>query len=147
MRWLFFSKDGFWWKTTTNLRQKYLNNFYLPRFLSLNRFQYHHQSRRQTFLPSIHRSIGGTISAFRRLDTSFNGNISWKGSSGGRFANPILIPSDIPAFSHPSYPPWRSGWGRRTYFDNCVSQHLSGAGSSPFGSVGRDLNLQKLNYQ
>ena len=36
--------------------------------------------------------------------------------------------------------------GRRTYFDNCVSQHLSGAGSSPAGSVGRDLNLQKLNY-
>ena len=32
-------------------------------------------------------------------------------------------------------------------FDNCVSQHLSGAGSSPAGSVGRDLNLQKLNYQ
>ena len=31
--------------------------------------------------------------------------------------------------------------------DNCVSQHLSGAGSSPAGSVGRDLNLQKLNYQ
>ena len=35
---------------------------------------------------------------------------------------------------------------------NCVSQHLSGAGSSgagssPAGSVGRDLNLQKLNYQ
>ena len=29
----------------------------------------------------------------------------------------------------------------------CVSQHLSGAGSSPAGSVGRDLNLQKLNYQ
>ena len=28
-----------------------------------------------------------------------------------------------------------------------VSQHLSGAGSSPAGSVGRDLNLQKLNYQ
>ena len=27
------------------------------------------------------------------------------------------------------------------------SQHLSGAGSSPAGSVGRDLNLQKLNYQ
>ena len=26
-------------------------------------------------------------------------------------------------------------------------QHLSGAGSSPAGSVGRDLNLQKLNYQ
>ena len=36
---------------------------------------------------------------------------------------------------------------RRTFFDNCVSQHLSGAGSSPAGSVGRDLNLQKLNYQ
>ena len=35
---------------------------------------------------------------------------------------------------------------RRTYFDNCVSQHLSGAGSSPAGSVGRDLNLKKLNY-
>ena len=30
---------------------------------------------------------------------------------------------------------------RRTYFDNCVSQHLSGAGSSPAGAVGRDLNL------
>ena len=37
--------------------------------------------------------------------------------------------------------------GRRTYFDNCVSQHLSGAGWSPAGSVGRDFNLQKLNYQ
>ena len=36
--------------------------------------------------------------------------------------------------------------GRRTYFDNCVSQNLSGAGSSPGSSVGRDLNLQKLNY-
>ena len=32
-------------------------------------------------------------------------------------------------------------------FDNCVRQHLSGAGWSPTGSVGRDLNLQKLNYQ
>ena len=32
-------------------------------------------------------------------------------------------------------------------FDNCVRQHMSGAGSSPAGSVGRDLNLQKLNYQ
>ena len=32
-------------------------------------------------------------------------------------------------------------------FDNCVSQHLSGAGSTPTGSVGRDLNLQNLNYQ
>ena len=28
-----------------------------------------------------------------------------------------------------------------------ICQHLSGAGSSPAGSVGRDLNLQKLNYQ
>ena len=35
---------------------------------------------------------------------------------------------------------------KRTYFDNCVSQHMSGAGSSPAGFVGRDLNLQKLNY-
>ena len=43
--------------------------------------------------------------------------------------------------------PWRSGEGRRTFFDNCVSQHPSGAGSIPAGSVGRDLNLQKLNYQ
>ena len=41
----------------------------------------------------------------------------------------------------------RASNGRRTCFDNCVSQHLSGAGSSPAGSVGRDLNLQKLNYQ
>ena len=32
-------------------------------------------------------------------------------------------------------------------FDNCISQDLSGAGSNPAGSVGRDLNLQKLNYQ
>ena len=32
-------------------------------------------------------------------------------------------------------------------FDKFVSQHLSGPGSSPAGSVGRDLNLQKLNYQ
>ena len=29
-----------------------------------------------------------------------------------------------------------------TYFNNCVSQHLCGA-----GSVGRNLNLPKLNYQ
>ena len=36
---------------------------------------------------------------------------------------------------------------RSTYFDNCVSQHLSGAGSCPAGSVGWDFNLQKLNYQ
>ena len=45
--------------------------------------------------------------------------------------------------------PWRSGCRRccRTYFDNSVSQHLSGAGSNPAGSVGRDLNLLKLNYQ
>ena len=35
-------------------------------------------------------------------------------------------------------PPWRSGY---------VGQHLSGADSSPAGSVGRDLNLQKLKYQ
>ena len=32
-------------------------------------------------------------------------------------------------------------------FHNCVRQHLNGAGWSPAGSVGRDLNLQKLNYQ
>ena len=31
--------------------------------------------------------------------------------------------------------------------DKFVSQHLSGAGSSPADSVGRDLNYQKLNYQ
>ena len=31
--------------------------------------------------------------------------------------------------------------------DNCVRQHLNGAGLIPTGSVGRDLNLQKLNYQ
>ena len=36
---------------------------------------------------------------------------------------------------------------RVEHIDNCVSQHLSGAGSSPADSVGRDLNLQKLNYQ
>ena len=35
----------------------------------------------------------------------------------------------------------------RTLFDKCVSQHLSGEGSNPSGSVGRDLNLQKLHYQ
>ena len=29
----------------------------------------------------------------------------------------------------------------------CIRQHLSGAGSSPASSVGRDLKLQKLNYQ
>ena len=28
-----------------------------------------------------------------------------------------------------------------------VSQHLSGAGSSPAGSICRDLNSQKLHYQ
>ena len=32
-------------------------------------------------------------------------------------------------------------------FDKFVSQHLSGAGSSPAGSDGRDLNFKKLNYQ
>ena len=42
--------------------------------------------------------------------------------------------------------PWR-GVSLRTYFDKFVSQHLSGAGSSPADSVGRDLNLQKLHYQ
>ena len=31
--------------------------------------------------------------------------------------------------------------------DTFVSQHQSGAGSSPAGSVVRDLNLQKLNFQ
>ena len=36
-------------------------------------------------------------------------------------------------------------WLRASY--TFVSQHLSAAGSSPAGSVGRDLNLQKLNYQ
>ena len=35
---------------------------------------------------------------------------------------------------------------RRTYFDKFVSQHLSGAGSSPAGSISRDLNSQKLHY-
>ena len=30
---------------------------------------------------------------------------------------------------------------------DCVSQHLSGAGSSRADSGGRELNLQKLNYQ
>ena len=43
--------------------------------------------------------------------------------------------------------PWRRSYGRRTYFDNCVSQHLSGVGSGLAGFVGRDSNLQKLNYQ
>ena len=37
--------------------------------------------------------------------------------------------------------------GRRGAVGKCVSQHLSGAVSSPAGSVSRDLNLQKLNYQ
>ena len=40
----------------------------------------------------------------------------------------------------------RSGQGRRTYFDKFVSQHLSGAGSSPTGSISQDLNSQKLHY-
>ena len=44
-------------------------------------------------------------------------------------------------------PPWRSGYGVEHISSNYVSQHVSGAGSSPAGSVGRDLNLQKLNYQ
>ena len=38
-------------------------------------------------------------------------------------------------------------WLRASNIFRRVSQHLSGAGSSPAGSVGRDLNLQKLNYQ
>ena len=38
----------------------------------------------------------------------------------------------------------RSGYGSRTYFDKFESQ-LSGAGSSPAGSIGRDLNSQKLH--
>ena len=50
-------------------------------------------------------------------------------------------PSTCPSINVPIHQ------ARRTHFDNCVSQHLSGAGSSPAGSVGRDLNLQKLNYQ
>ena len=33
------------------------------------------------------------------------------------------------------------------YHPTFVSQHLSGAGSSPAGIVDRDLNLQKLHYQ
>ena len=37
--------------------------------------------------------------------------------------------------------------GVERYFDKFVCQHLSSAGSSPAGSVGRDLNLQKLRYQ
>ena len=40
----------------------------------------------------------------------------------------------------------RSGKGRRTYFDKFVSQHLSGAGSSPSGSISRYLNSEKLHY-
>ena len=33
------------------------------------------------------------------------------------------------------------------YMNSFSLTHLSGAGSSPAGSVGRDLNLQKLHYQ
>ena len=59
-----------------------------------------------------------------------------------------FIHSCIHAFIHSFLQsPWRSCSGRRTYFDKFVSQHLSGAGSSPAGTVGRDLNLQKLDYQ
>ena len=43
-------------------------------------------------------------------------------------------------------PQWRSGKGRPTYFDKFVSQHPSGAGSSPAGSISRDLNSQRLDY-
>ena len=39
------------------------------------------------------------------------------------------------------------GSGHRTYFNKYVSQHLDGAGLSPTGSVGQDLNLRKLSYQ
>ena len=56
---------------------------------------------------------------------------------GGKSHSPRVISSS----------PWRSGYGRRTYFDKFVSQNLIGAGSSPAGSVGRDLNLQNLHYQ
>ena len=42
---------------------------------------------------------------------------------------------------------FKNGYGRRTYFDKFECIHLSGAGSSPAGSVGRYLNLQKLDYQ
>ena len=33
------------------------------------------------------------------------------------------------------------------HISTIVCLHLGGAGSSPAGSVGRDLNLQKLNYR
>ena len=36
--------------------------------------------------------------------------------------------------------------GRRTNFDKFESQHLSGAGSSPTGSISQDLNSPKLHY-
>ena len=36
--------------------------------------------------------------------------------------------------------------GHRTCFDKFVNQHLSGTGSSPAGSISRDLNSQKLHY-
>ena len=35
---------------------------------------------------------------------------------------------------------------RGAYFDKIVSQHLSGAGSSPAGSINWDLNSQQLHY-
>ena len=54
------------------------------------------------------------------------------------------IPISIQSHTRHTTSPWHSGYGRRIHF---VGQHLSGAGSSPAGSVGRDLNLQKLNYQ
>ena len=36
---------------------------------------------------------------------------------------------------------------RGEHISTIVLVNLSGAGSSPAGSVGRDLNLQTLNYQ
>ena len=38
-------------------------------------------------------------------------------------------------------------WLRASNIFRQLCQHPSGAGSSPAGSVGRDFNLQKLNYQ
>ena len=67
-------------------------------------------------------------------------------SISGKSTRPRKYPSPWERFSHRGAVV-KGVEGRRTCFDNCVSQHLSGAGSSPAGSVGRDLNLQKLNYQ
>ena len=40
--------------------------------------------------------------------------------------------------------PWRSGIEH--IFEKYERQHLSGAGSSPAGSISQDLNSQKLHY-